>query len=90
MNNRFQSIEQTLSWFSPCVLFCAAPFLVAIAVYTIVRVVRGKQGRASVTMYDPASPAQVQRVDRATVKFERPKDASEQGPPAGSDEKSGN
>ncbi len=90
MNNRFQSIEQTLSWFSPCVLFCAAPFLVAIAVYTIVRVVRGRQGRESVSMYDPTSPAQVQRVDRAAVKFERPKDASEQGRPAGSDEKSGN
>ncbi len=90
MSTRFQGIEQTLSWFSPCVLFCAAPFLVIIAVYTIVRVVRGRQGRESVSMYDPTSPAQVQRVDRATVKFERPKDASEQGRPAGSDEKSGN
>lgn len=90
MSTRFQGIEQTLSWFSPCVLFCAAPFLVIIAVYTIVRVVRGREGRQAASMYDPASLAQVQRVDRAAVKFERPKESSEQGPTAGSDEKSGN
>jgi hypothetical protein len=70
MANRFQTIEQTLSWFSPCVLFCAAPVVVTIAVYAIVRVVKGKQGgRAS--MYDAADGGKVERVETGKVRFER-------------------
>lgn len=71
MTNRFQTIEQTLSWFSPCVLFCAAPFLVIIAVYTIVRVVRGRQGRGAASMYDPQTSAKIERVETGDIRFTR-------------------
>lgn len=77
MNSRFQSIEQTLSWFSPCVLFCAAPVVVTIAVYTIVRVVRGRQGRGGASMYGPQTSAKVERVETGDIRFTRDEKSKE-------------
>lgn len=74
MTSRFQSIEQTLSWFSPCVLFCAAPVVVTIVVYTLVRFMKRRSGTDGATMYDPETEPKIERVETKKVKFERESD----------------
>lgn len=74
MTNRFQSVQHVLTWFSPCVLFCAAPVVVTIVVYTLVRFMKRRSGADGATMYDAKTEPKIERVETKTVKFEREAD----------------
>jgi hypothetical protein len=87
VSQRFQSLEHVLAWFSPCVLFCVAPFLVIIGVYTVVRIVKGRQGsgrQSAASPFDHGINPPTQQVNARDFAFTKvqPKPGDAPSPPA--------
>jgi hypothetical protein len=81
MTTRFQSLEQSLSWFSPCVAFCAAPFIVIIAVYGIIRLYRLRTGDGPQSPYDPTTNAPLKQVNTKDIAYTKPPSPNSPQPP---------